>query len=86
MRGPRQGWAQAQAQAGAAAEGAAAVTGLTAVQITQEIPFSNKWLGNLAVSRLSGWRPNPQGYRNELGLSEETSVGSMPPLSLPWQL
>lgn len=73
MRGPRQGWAWAWA--GAVAEGTVAITGLAAVPITQEIPFSNEWLGNLAVSLLSGCWPNPQRYGNELRLSEESSVG-----------
>lgn len=52
MRGPRQGWARARA--GAAVEGTVAINGLVVVQITQEIPFSNKGLGNLAVFLLSG--------------------------------
>ncbi|XP_009505849.2 acyl-CoA-binding domain-containing protein 7 [Phalacrocorax carbo] len=74
----------ARAQAGAAAAGTVAGTGLVAAQITQEIPFSKKRLGNLAVSLLSGWWPNPQGYGNELRLSEEPSVGLVPsPPPLP---
>ncbi|XP_040978217.1 acyl-CoA-binding domain-containing protein 7 isoform X2 [Aquila chrysaetos chrysaetos] len=88
MRGPRQGWAWAQA--GAVAEGTAAITGLAAVQITQEIPFSNKWLGNLAASLLSGWWPNPRRYGDELSCPR--SARSCPrrsrearPHVLPWR-
>lgn len=74
---------RSQAGAGAVAEGTVAITGLVAIQIAQEIPFSNEWLGNCAVSLLSGWWPNPQGYGNELRSSEGTSMGLMLPLCLP---
>lgn len=41
------------------AEGTVPIIALVAVQTIPEIPLSNKSLGNLSVSLLSTWRPNP---------------------------
>ncbi|KAJ7408278.1 hypothetical protein BTVI_59890 [Pitangus sulphuratus] len=67
MRDPRAGWAWA----GAEAEGPAAITGLVAVQVTQEISFSNKCLGNPAASLLS----KPGGLIPR-GLSKEDAMNA----------
>lgn len=67
----------------AAEERMLTVTVLVAIQIRlafihpEEIPFSNKCLGNPAAALLSSWWPDPPGYRRELSFPKETSVGTL---------
>lgn len=70
---------------------------LVAIQIRlafihpEEIPFSNKCLGNPAAALLSSWQPNPPEYGCELSFSKGDKHGhprglstqQIEPISLP---
>ncbi|XP_033368440.1 uncharacterized protein LOC107215556, partial [Parus major] len=77
------GWTRTWAET--AAEGTVPLTGLAAIQITQEIPLSQKRLGDLSVPLLSTWRPNPQWYGWSSGFQRKRlgAQCSLPPPPVP---